>query len=328
VQLTWSFLIIQFFSRMASSQTFNEFKTLILERIEYLVRMQEADQVLIKSIATSQALFFRQLRVSGGMAPIGGAMPIRKHNEEAMSNPFLNLDSLFNAARHGELINGQKRQAILLRQLCCDPYAGLDALKLQFFNSRLDITEANFSLWWDFHYQAILDRFRDRRASLIRFIKDKVGEELGVGKVPPEKGDLQLTRRWKQRVSTVWAEAKAAAADEGFMYPVFVTNLLLNYVKKNDPYMEKAYKGGFVDETCPPSDWWNNLVILEAFALNVLAVCFGEEICKRNLPCDEETIGGRSLQRGIATVIHQRKLFQVEETNVEVENDDDLEPSQ
>jgi hypothetical protein len=183
----------------------------------------------------------------------------------------------------------------------------MNEIQTELEHAKEGIQDKDFIIWWGIHKTAIGDRFRDRRSAFVKYIRDNVGEHLGMGKCPSEKGNPKAIRDWKIGVCNAWTMGLIIARCQRLYYPAFVTQLVLSTSSSSDPYT--TYLGEYVPVDLDAGDYWRNLIILEAFACNIIAVCFSERICRQNVQCDEDNAGGEALGKAIKLVLHQRGFY-------------------
>ena len=182
---------------MASTSS-DEFCEKVIEQLDHLAKQNDLNMAQIKVIARNQnkiiALLSKQgmnLYTCSTPDTVDRQLVLNDVNLQGVTRIF---GGLFDGNRQGEFVNGQKRQCVLFRALAINPYASIDDVKTELEHAKEGIQDSVFQTWWAIHKTAIGDRFRDRRSAFVKYIRDNVGERLGMGKCPLEKGNPKNVR--------------------------------------------------------------------------------------------------------------------------------------
>jgi hypothetical protein len=318
---------------MADNSGFNEFKHSLKQEFSDIKRLLEGVMSQNRAVASSLGRLVNDLKEKLPTAGMDGdetmnadasscltvITPLEAYHKRLRHAAEVSV-GIFNGAVYGDWVDGLHRSVIFFRLLCTDPYPTDHDVFDAFMSYRMDVPEAIVTNWWDSHKREMLKKFNDRRAAFIRSIKDQVGIWLGCGKCPVEAGFPQVTKDWRTACALRWCTEKNLARRSGALsvfYPRKITDIVLAQAVKCDP-LEK-YSGLYVPEGTPPGEWGVNLIVIEAFTLNIIAISFGEKAGLLDFSCCEETLGGNRLTVAVRLVLRQRALYFA--TNIE--NDDD-----
>jgi hypothetical protein len=220
------------------------------------------------------------------------------------------LQGLFNGNMFGDVRDGQKRACVYFRQICKNPYPLETEIGSLFRECREDVSLIAVSNWLESNSKELMANYRNRRSGLIRFIKEAISMSLGVGRIPLENGTPSVILEWKLVVRDAWLLAKEAAKAEGLFYPRIVSHFIAEHAKASDPYI--TYSSGHCPLDLDIELRWSNLIILEAFALNIISVCFGKRTTDRNIECSQKNLGGALLKESVSLVLQQRSRYELE----------------
>jgi hypothetical protein len=224
-----------------------------------------------------------------------------------MKNASALMTGLFNHSQYGDFFDGHKRSSVYMRQLCVDPFPAEDELLATFLEARLDVPEYLVKQWYSAHQTILFTQFRNRRNAFIRWVKDQIGLKLDCGKAPVEGGNPAVLKAWKTSCGRCWKHAKKAARADGLLYPEGLSFMIFEHVDKCEE--QNQYNWGYVPQDLPPEEWVSNLVILEAFALNIIAVSFGQVASGKDYQCNVDTLGGKLLCKAAVVVLQQRAKY-------------------
>jgi hypothetical protein len=295
-----------------------DFQAFVKGQFRDIKRMLDISQAQAKSLACSHEVIITKLAeltspgvfVEGNEPMSKRPRTIRDAYDNRMQNASVVFQGLFNGNLFGDIRDGQKRTSVFFRQLCINPYANEKALGNLFRDSKEDISDTAVTNWLEHNSKEVMSSFRNRRSGFIRFVKDALGMALGVGHIPLENGVPAVIMAWKLKVRDAWLVAKKNAEGEGFFYPRLISLFLLEHAKVSDNY--SAYTSGFCSEDTEKEFWWTNLIVLEAFALNVISVCFGRHTLESNIECSERNLGGIFLKLSIELVLRQRSRYDID----------------
>ena len=237
---------------------------------------------------------------------------IRDVYERRMRNASVVFQGLFNGNLFGEVLDGQKRACVFFRQLCINPYPKEKELGNLFMENREDVSNLAVKNWLESNSKEFMASFRNRRSGLIRFVKEAISIQLGIGRIPLENGVPVVLQEWRKKVRDAWAAAKLAAKGEGLFYPRAVSQFLFEHAKVSDTY--STFSCGHCPDDLLRDLWWSNLIILEAFALNVISTSFGGRTSDGNIECCEKNLGGEVLKEFSQLVLRQRSRYEPEES--------------
>ncbi len=286
-------------------------------------------RILSTLLNQSKILADNQKKIMGALVPgeggNGGARLVRggiseRKNMTAkevffmkVSNAAGVVDGLFTYSRFGDYYDGHKRSAVLFRQLAKKPYCSDEELLGSFIDGRMDVPESVVIEWFKEHKEVITMKYRDRRSSFVRQVKERVSLHFSCGKIPVVAGNAGVMKKWKRTVGDNWDLAKFEARKSGLHYPRVLTSIVERIAQQSDTYVQ--YKAGFVEENIEQSEFAINLIILEAYACNVVAVCFGKRACDEEVECNDETLGGEALVKAMRKVVLQRARYDDEEVD-------------
>ena len=299
-----------------------DFQIFCRQQFNDLRRMLDINHSQFKSLAKSHEVLLLKVEelVNGSSAAVAGydndgpasKRPKTIHDayDNRMQKASVVLQGLFNGNMFGDVRDGQKRACVYFRQICKNPYPKETEIGSLFRESREDVSMVAVTNWLESNSRELMANYRNRRSGLIRFIKEAISMSLGVGRIPMENGSPNVIQEWKLVVSAAWLAAKEAAKIEGLIYPRIVSHFIAEHAKASDPYT--TYSSGHCPLDLDNELWWSNLITLEAFALNIISVCFGKRTAGLNIECSQKNLGGALLKETVSVVLHQRSLYELE----------------